>query len=147
MGLLDGKRILVTGILTDASLAFGVARLAQEQGAEIVLTGAGRGLRLTERTARNVGRGPKPNFDAEAWLTRHPEVYTSFRAFTLEAINRGVNRLGAKAVAERVRWETMVSGGADFRVNNNAVAAMARKFMAEYPQYPVFTTRNQTKKA
>ena len=54
MGLLDGKRILVTGVLTDASLAFGVARLAQEQGAEVVLTGAGRGLSLTERTARKL---------------------------------------------------------------------------------------------
>ncbi len=56
-GLLEGKRILVTGVLTDASLAFGVARLAQEQGAEIVLTGAGRGLSLTQRTARKL---PKP---------------------------------------------------------------------------------------
>ena len=54
MGLLDGKRILITGVLTDASLAFGVARLAQEQGAEIVLTGAGRGLSLTKRTARKL---------------------------------------------------------------------------------------------
>jgi enoyl-[acyl-carrier protein] reductase I len=54
VGLLDGKRILVTGVLTDASLAFGVARLAQEEGAEIVLTGAGRGLSLTRRTARKL---------------------------------------------------------------------------------------------
>ena len=54
MSLLDGKRILVTGVLTDASLAFGVARLAQEQGAEVVLTGAGRGLSLTQRTARKL---------------------------------------------------------------------------------------------
>lgn len=54
MGILDGKRILITGVLTDASLAFGVAKMAQEQGAEIVLTGAGRGLRLTERTARKL---------------------------------------------------------------------------------------------
>ncbi|HXX91446.1 MAG TPA: enoyl-ACP reductase FabI [Acidimicrobiales bacterium] len=54
MGLLDGKRILVTGVLTDASLAFAVARLAQEQGAEIVLSGAGRGLSLTRRTARKL---------------------------------------------------------------------------------------------
>jgi len=54
MGILDGKRILITGVLTDASLAFGVAQLAQEEGAEIVLTGAGRGLRLTERTARKL---------------------------------------------------------------------------------------------
>ena len=54
MSLLDGKRILVTGVLTDASLAFGVARLAQEQGAEVILTGAGRGLSLTQRTARKL---------------------------------------------------------------------------------------------
>jgi enoyl ACP reductase len=54
MGLLEGKRIVVTGVLTDASLAFGVAQLAQQEGAEIVLTGAGRGLSLTERTARKL---------------------------------------------------------------------------------------------
>jgi meromycolic acid enoyl-[acyl-carrier-protein] reductase len=54
MGLLTGKRILVTGVLTDASLAFAVARLAQEEGAEVVLSGAGRGLSLTRRTARKL---------------------------------------------------------------------------------------------
>lgn len=58
MGLLDGKRIVVTGVLTDASLAFGIARVAQEQGAEIVLTGAGRGLSLTRRTARKLPAEP-----------------------------------------------------------------------------------------
>jgi enoyl-[acyl-carrier-protein] reductase (NADH) len=52
MGLLSGKNIVITGVLTDASLAFGVAKLAQEEGAEIVLTGAGRALSLTERVAR-----------------------------------------------------------------------------------------------
>ena len=54
MGLLDGKHILVTGVLTDASLAFGVAKLAQEEGAEVVLTGVGRGLSLTQRVARKL---------------------------------------------------------------------------------------------
>lgn len=54
MGVLAGKRILVTGVLTDASLAFGVARLALEEGAEVVLSGAGRGLSLTRRTARKL---------------------------------------------------------------------------------------------
>jgi enoyl-[acyl-carrier protein] reductase I len=59
MGLLEGKRFLVTGVLTDDSLAFSVARIAQEQGAEIVLTGAGRGLRLTERVARRLPSEPE----------------------------------------------------------------------------------------
>ncbi|MGH9081654.1 MAG: enoyl-ACP reductase FabI, partial [Acidimicrobiales bacterium] len=54
MGLLEGKRILVTGVLTDASLAFAVARSAQREGAEVVLSGAGRGLSLTRRTARKL---------------------------------------------------------------------------------------------
>ena len=58
MGLLDGKRIVVTGVLNDASIAFAVARTAQEQGAEIVLTGAGRGLSLTKRTARKLPTEP-----------------------------------------------------------------------------------------
>ena len=53
-GLLSGKRILITGVLTDASLAFGVARRAQAEGAELVLSGAGRGLSLTKRTARKL---------------------------------------------------------------------------------------------
>ena len=57
MGILAGKRILITGVLTDASLAFAVAKKALEEGAEIVLTGAGRGLSLTERTARKLGSG------------------------------------------------------------------------------------------
>ncbi len=54
MGLLEGKRIVVTGVLTDASLAFRVAQLAQREGATVVLTGAGRGLSLTQRTARRL---------------------------------------------------------------------------------------------
>jgi enoyl-[acyl-carrier protein] reductase I len=54
MGLLEGKNIVVTGVLTDASLAFGVAALAQREGARLLLTGAGRALSLTERTARKL---------------------------------------------------------------------------------------------
>lgn len=49
MGILSGKNILVTGVLTDASIAFHIARLAQEEGANIVLSSYGRVLRLTER--------------------------------------------------------------------------------------------------
>jgi meromycolic acid enoyl-[acyl-carrier-protein] reductase len=57
MGILDGKRILVTGVLTDASIAFHVARLAQAEGATVVLTGFGR-LSLVERIARRLPDPP-----------------------------------------------------------------------------------------
>ncbi|WP_052851661.1 enoyl-ACP reductase FabI [Streptomyces avicenniae] len=55
-GLLAGKRILVTGVLTESSIAFHTAKLAQQEGAEVVLTGFGR-LSLVERIAKRL---PKP---------------------------------------------------------------------------------------
>jgi enoyl ACP reductase len=54
--LLAGKRLLVTGVITDQSIAFSIARIAQEQGAEVVLTGFGR-LSLVERIAKRL---PEP---------------------------------------------------------------------------------------
>ncbi|MFC7528791.1 enoyl-ACP reductase FabI [Actinoplanes sp. GCM10030250] len=55
-GLLAGKRLLVTGVITDASIAFSVAKLAQENGAKVVLTGFGR-MSLVERIAKRL---PEP---------------------------------------------------------------------------------------
>ncbi len=52
--MLSGKRLLITGVLTDDSIAFHAAKVAQELGAEVVLTGFGRGLSLTRRTARRL---------------------------------------------------------------------------------------------
>ncbi|MGD9792120.1 MAG: enoyl-ACP reductase FabI [Acidimicrobiia bacterium] len=72
MGLLDGKNIVITGVLTDASLAFGVAALAQQEGANVVLTGAGRGLSLTERTARKLP-SPVPVFELDVTVPEHLE--------------------------------------------------------------------------
>jgi enoyl-[acyl-carrier protein] reductase I len=53
MGILAGKKILVTGVLTDTSIAFHVARLAQEEGADIVLTSFGRAMSITTRISRS----------------------------------------------------------------------------------------------
>jgi len=52
--LLEGKRILVTGVLTDDSIAYGVAELAQQEGADVVLTSFGRALSLTNRVAKHL---------------------------------------------------------------------------------------------
>ena len=73
MGLLSGKNIVITGVLTDASLAFGVAKLAQEEGADIVLTGAGRALSLTQRTARKLAT-PVPVFELDVTVPEHLET-------------------------------------------------------------------------
>lgn len=54
MGILEGKRLLITGVLTPQSLAFHVAAAAQEQGARIVLSSFGRMRSLTERTANRL---------------------------------------------------------------------------------------------
>lgn len=58
MGILDDKKLVVTGVLTEGSIAFHVAKVAQEQGADIVLTGFGRGLSLTERVASRLPTEP-----------------------------------------------------------------------------------------
>ncbi len=64
--LLDGKRILVTGVLNDSSIAFGVARRAQDEGAEVMLTSFGRAMSLTHRAAKRL---PAPAEVAELDVT------------------------------------------------------------------------------
>jgi meromycolic acid enoyl-[acyl-carrier protein] reductase len=52
--LLEGKRLLITGVLTPQSIAFATAQVCQEQGAEVVLTSFGRAMSLTEKSARRL---------------------------------------------------------------------------------------------
>lgn len=54
MALLEGKTILVTGVLMDTSIAFHVARIAQEEGATLVLTSFGRMMKITQAIARRL---------------------------------------------------------------------------------------------
>ena len=58
MALLDGKKLLVTGVLMDSSIAFHVAKLAQEQGAEVVLTSFGRTMKITQTIAKRLPTTP-----------------------------------------------------------------------------------------
>ncbi|MEI7032124.1 enoyl-ACP reductase FabI [Streptomyces pratensis] len=70
-GILAGQRILVTGVLMESSIAFHAARIAQEQGAEVVLTGYGR-LSLVERIAKRLPR-PAPLIELDVQDTGHLE--------------------------------------------------------------------------
>ena len=58
MGLLTGKTVVVTGVLTDQSIAFHIARLAQEEGADVILTSFGRTMSLTRRSATRLPTKP-----------------------------------------------------------------------------------------
>ena len=57
--LLQGKKLLITGVLKDSSIAFHVAKLAQEQGAEVVLTSFGRAMKITQAMARRLPSTPQ----------------------------------------------------------------------------------------
>ena len=58
MGLLEGKRLLVTGVLMDSSIAFHVARIAQQEGAEVVLSSFGRTMKITQTIAKRLPSTP-----------------------------------------------------------------------------------------
>ncbi len=59
MGLLDGKKLLITGVLMDTSIAFHVARLAQQEGAQVVLTSFGRTSKITRTISRRLPTTPE----------------------------------------------------------------------------------------
>ena len=81
MTLLEGKRILVTGVLSEQSIAYAVARVAQEQGAEVLLTSFGRAMSVTRRAA---SRLPSPPDVVELDLTESSHL----AALTEELSNR-----------------------------------------------------------
>jgi len=93
MALLDGKRIVVTGVLTDASIAFEVARLVQAEGADIVLTGAGRGLSLTKRTARKLP-DPPPVYELDVTVPEHLESVRTAVAERWDRLDGVVHAIG-----------------------------------------------------
>ena len=93
MGLLDGKKIVVTGVLTDASLAFGVAQLAQREGAQVVLTGAGRALSLTQRTAKRLDT-PVDVFEFDVTVDEHVESVRRQVADSLGSVDGVLHSIG-----------------------------------------------------
>ena len=93
MGLLDDKKILVTGVLTDASLAFAVARTAQEEGATVALTGAGRGLSLTERTARRLPK-PAPVLELDVTRPEHGVAVTEWLRTEWGTVDGALHSIG-----------------------------------------------------
>ena len=93
--LLEGKRFLVTGVLTKGSIAYSVAERAQQEGAEIVLTGFGRTRRMTERAAKKLPDPP----DVLELDVNNPD---DFAALAAELDSRW-GALGRRAARHRLR--------------------------------------------
>ncbi len=127
-GLLDGKRILVTGVLSESSIAFSIARVAQEQGAEIVLTSFGRALSVTKRAA---ARLPRPADVLELDLTE-----PSHLASLTEDLSRRWGALDGAVHAVAYAPETCLGGdilraGWDDVARTLHVSAYSLKALAE----------------
>jgi meromycolic acid enoyl-[acyl-carrier-protein] reductase len=77
MGILDGKRILVAGVTMDTSIGFAVAKVAQEQGATVLVSNFGRALGITRRIVKRLPQ-PAPVIELdvtdEEHLARLPEL-------------------------------------------------------------------------
>ncbi|MGB1823282.1 MAG: enoyl-ACP reductase FabI [Ilumatobacteraceae bacterium] len=93
MGILEGKKLVITGVLTDASLAYGVARLAIAEGAQVVLTGAGRAMSLTQRTARKLEPVP-PVFEFDVTVPEHVDKVREHVASTLGRVDGVLHAIG-----------------------------------------------------
>jgi enoyl-[acyl-carrier protein] reductase I len=76
-GILAGKRILVTGVTMDSSIGFAIARVAQEQGATVLISNFGRALNITKRIAARLPVEPpvlELDVTDEAHLERLPDL-------------------------------------------------------------------------
>lgn len=91
-GLLAGKRLLVTGVITDASIAFSVAKLAQEAGATVVLTGFGR-LSLVERIAKRLPQ-PAPVIELDVTNQEHLDSLASRVREHVDGLDGVVHSIG-----------------------------------------------------
>lgn len=91
--LLEGKNVLVTGVLTEASIAFNVAKIAQEQGARLVLTGFGR-MSLVERIAKRLPQ-EAPVIELDVTNNEHVDSLAErVRGVGLESLDGVVHSIG-----------------------------------------------------
>ncbi len=70
--------------------------------------------------------------------TKYPQVYLLFEKFAKQLIESGHEKLGAKMIMERIRWEISTGGAKDkdgFKINNNFTAYYSREFIKNHPQY------------
>lgn len=94
MGILEGKKLLITGVLMDSSIAFHVARIAQEEGAEVVLTSFGRTMRITQTIAKRLPTTPQV-IELDVTSTEHlSSLAERLRAIGVDRIDGVLHSIG-----------------------------------------------------
>jgi hypothetical protein len=63
----------------------------------------------------------------------NPKIYEAFKRFAFQLIDRGYNKIGARQILEVIRWETMVTGNDQYKINNNYSGDYARLFEKDHP--------------
>lgn len=125
MTLLANKRILVTGVLNDSSLAFSVAREAQEQGAEVLLSSFGRVRRITERAAKRLAQ-PVEIVELDVTNTDDLDQLAGAVGGTLDGVLHAIAFAPESCLGEeftRAPWEDVAVA---LQVSAYSLAALAR---------------------
>lgn len=65
----------------------------------------------------------------------NPQIYAEFKKITFQLIGRNYKRLGASLILEVIRYQTMISGNDQYKINNNYKAGYSRLFEKDFPQY------------
>jgi hypothetical protein len=106
--------------------------------------GGGPGTPKLERPA--VPNNPKKRdlrAEAESWMRARPEATALFMSYARDLAAKG-KKFGVKLIAERVRYEHKIQGWADFAVNNNHTAYIARWMIAREPKLEQFLEFRET---
>jgi enoyl-[acyl-carrier protein] reductase I len=127
-GPLQGKRLLITGVITRRSIAFAVAREAQLAGAEVVLTGFGRSRRLTERAANRLPEPPEVlelDVNSEADLFSVAQDLGS-RWGSLDGVLHAIAYAPAEALGGRFLEASFASAAEAFQTSAYSLQALGR---------------------
>jgi enoyl-[acyl-carrier protein] reductase I len=129
MSLLGGKKLLITGVLTEASIAFAVARLAQEQGATVVLTGFGRGLGITRRMAKRLPSEPpvlELDVTSDAHLAGLPDQLREVGVDSLDGVLHAIGFAPAGALGGNFMSATWEDVSTAVQISTFSLMSLAR---------------------
>jgi enoyl ACP reductase len=128
MGILEGKKILVAGVLTEQSIAFSVARIAQEQGATVVLSNFGRALSLCQRIAKRLPQ-EAPVVELDVTSTEHLSTLAERLGEHVDGLDGVVHSIGfapQEAMGDgftEVAWEHAATA---FQVSTWSLASLTQ---------------------